>query len=66
MRANNLFFTKLSVALALTLALGACAGPSQPSRYYVLSVVEPDMPREPDGPAVTLGPVSLEIGRAHV
>jgi hypothetical protein len=39
--------------------LAACAGQSQPSKYYVLSVTEPDAARDPNGPAVTLGPVSL-------
>lgn len=40
-------------------ALAACAGPSQPSHYYVLSATVPDVPRNVNGPAVALGPVTL-------
>jgi uncharacterized protein len=55
---SRLSFAKILLCSAL-LGLSACAGSSQPSKYYVLSVTEPDQPRDPNGPAVTLGPVTL-------
>jgi hypothetical protein len=51
-------FAKILLCSGL-LGLSACAGSSQPSKYYVLSVTEPNQPRDPNGPAVTLGPVTL-------
>ena len=53
---------------AVLAGLMGCVGTTQPSRYYVLSVVEPDKGRNPNGPAVSLGPVSVAkyLDRAQI
>ncbi|HTI88434.1 MAG TPA: PqiC family protein [Alphaproteobacteria bacterium] len=47
------------IAAALVLALAGCAGQSTPSRYYVLSATGADTDRRPEGPAISVGPVTL-------
>ncbi|MGE5538889.1 MAG: membrane integrity-associated transporter subunit PqiC [Gemmatimonas sp.] len=47
------------MAAAFAAALAACAGQGTPSRYYVLSPTAPESDRRPDGPAVSVGPVTL-------
>lgn len=46
-------------ALVLVALLAGCAGKTETSRYYVLAVSEPDAERRPDGPSVSIGPVTL-------
>lgn len=46
-------------ALLLLAAVAGCVGKPEPSRYYVLAASVPDAERRPDGPSVSIGPVTL-------
>ena len=51
-----------TLLLGATLSMGACVdigGETPPSRFYVLSAIDPQGVPSPDGPAVLIGPVSL-------
>lgn len=50
---------RLLAALLLLASVAGCVGKSEPSRYYVLEASVPDAERSPDGPAVSVGPVTL-------
>src|SRR3954465_9716490 len=47
------------IAAGLALTLTGCAGSGPPSRYDVLSATAPESERRPDGPAISVGPVTL-------
>jgi len=68
MDARRQRWIKTFACAALLAGLMGCVGTSQPSRYYVLSVTEPDTGRNPNGPAVSLGPVSVAkyLDRAQI
>jgi uncharacterized lipoprotein YmbA len=46
-------------ALLLLAFIAGCVGKSEPSRYYVLEASVPYAERNPDGAAVSVGPVTL-------
>lgn len=45
--------------MATALLLAGCIAPTEPSRFYVLSAVEPLTERTPNGIAVSVGPVTV-------
>jgi uncharacterized lipoprotein YmbA len=47
------------IAAALALTLVGCLGSATPSKYYVLSATGPENERRPEGPAISVGPVTL-------
>jgi uncharacterized lipoprotein YmbA len=50
---------KTILAVAAAFLLAGCIAPTKPSRFYVLSAVEPLTERTPNGIAVSVGPVSI-------
>lgn len=59
MISRHALLPKHAVAGAALLLLAGCIGETQPSQFYVLSVVEPAAQRSPQGPALSVGPVTL-------
>ncbi|HET9149297.1 MAG TPA: PqiC family protein [Alphaproteobacteria bacterium] len=50
---------KTVLALAMAFLLVGCIAPTKPSRFYVLSAVEPPTERTPNGISVSVGPVAV-------